>query len=121
VLPAKPTIQGKLFKIVLLTPGLFDSWYPVHLLSEFKGLELVAASVGKPVSVGGWDVLKQQPKPMRRAAPAGCVFLFEAADETQANKIAEKYHNESICNPPDDLDGFGICFIAQPFDNQKIQ
>lgn len=120
-LPEKPTIQGKRFKIVLLTPGLFDSWYPEHLCSEFSDLKLVAAAVGKPVPVGGWDVLKQQPKPMRRAAPAGSVFLFEASDENQANEIAEKYHSKSLCKPFDDLDGFGICFIAQPFDNQKIQ
>lgn len=120
-LPQVPTIQGKLFKIILLTPALLGSWYPKHLSEEFTNLKLVAASIGKPVSVGGWDVLKQQPKPMRRATSAGSVFLFEATDEAQANAIAQKYHGNSICKPTDDLDGFGICFIAQPFDNQKIQ
>lgn len=119
-LPATPTIKGKFFKICLLTPALFDSWYPIHLSDEFSGLRLVAASIGKPDSVGGWDVLNQRPKPMRRAAPAGSVYLFEAKDEAQANEIAQKYHTKSICQSTDNIDGFGGCFIAQPFDNQKI-
>jgi CRISPR-associated protein Cmr3 len=120
-LPQAPKIHGEFFKIILLTPALLDSWYPKHLCEEFHDLKLVAASIGKPVSVGGWDVLKQCPKPMRRAASAGSVFLFKAADEAQAHAIARKYHGNSICKSTDDLDGFGICVIAQPFDNQKNQ
>lgn len=120
-LPQAPKIQGKYFKIILLTPALLDAWYPKRLSDEYPNLKLVAASVGKPISVGGWDVLNQRPKAMRRAAPAGSVFLFEASDEAQANAIVQKYHGNSICQPTDNLDGFGICFIAQPFDNQKIQ
>ncbi len=119
-LPDKPAIKGKVFKVCLLTPALLDAWYPKHLCDDYPGLRLVAACIGKPVSVGGWDVLKQCPKPMRRATPAGSVYLFEAANETQANQITQKYHGESICKPTDDLEGFGICFIAQPFDNQQI-
>lgn len=119
-IPELPTVKGKLFKIYLLTPAFFDSWYPVHLCEENTGLRLVAASIGKPISVGGWDVLKQHPKPMRRAVPAGSVFMFEAENELQANNLAKKYHGKSICKPFDDMDGFGLCFIAQPFDNQII-
>ncbi len=120
-LPAKPTISGEVFKVVLLTPGLFDSWFPAHLLDDFPGLNLVAAAVGKPVSVGGWDVLNQQPKPMRRAVPAGSVFLFEATSKEQVKEIIEEYHGKSICQPTDDLDGFGICLIAQPFNTQNLK
>ncbi|MEZ4963769.1 MAG: type III-B CRISPR module-associated protein Cmr3 [Saprospiraceae bacterium] len=120
-LPDVPKIQGRYFKIVLLTPALFGTWYPKHLCDEFSGLKLIAASAGKPVLIGGWDILNQCPKPMRRAVPTGSVFLFEAIDEVQANMIARKYHGESICKPLDDLDGLGICFVAQPFDNQKIK
>ncbi|MCF8245169.1 MAG: type III-B CRISPR module-associated protein Cmr3 [Saprospiraceae bacterium] len=119
-LPKRPNINGKHFKICLLTPALFDSWYPTHLLTDFKGLKLVAACIGKPLSVGGWDILKKSPKPMRRAVPTGSVYLMEAKDEEQANEIAEIYHAKSICQPADAREGFGFCFIAQPFDNQII-
>lgn len=113
-------ITGKLFKIWLLTPAPLDNWYPAELLEKYKGLKLVASAVGKPVAVGGWDVAKKQPKPMRRAIPAGSVFLFEATDEAQANQISEDLHGKSLCQFADERDGFGLCFIAQPFDNQNI-
>lgn len=114
LLPKRPTIRGKFLKIVLLTPALCGSWFP-----EISGLTLVAAAVGKPVSVGGWDVLNQQPKPMRRAIPAGSVFLFKAESEEKANEIAEKLHGESLCNPGEDQkNGFGLCLISQPFNTQ---
>lgn len=114
LLPKRPTIRGKFLKIVLFTPALCNSWFP-----EISGLSLVAAAVGKPVSVGGWDVLKQQPKPMRRAIPAGSVFLFQAESEAKANEMAEQLHGESICNPGEDqMNGFGLCLVSQPFNTQ---
>lgn len=113
-LPEKPSIQGKYVKIVLLTPALCDSWFP-----EISGLTLVAAALGKPVSVGGWDVLKQEPKPMRRVIPAGSVFLYESESEEKANKIAEQLHGESLCPPDEDQwNGFGLCIVCQPFNHQ---
>lgn len=109
--PKRPKIQGKLLKIVLLTPALCNAWFP-----EISGLTLVAAAVGKPVSVGGWDVLKQEPKPMRRAIPAGSVFLFQAESEAKANEIAEQLHGESLCSPGEvQMNGFGLCLVSQPF------
>jgi CRISPR-associated protein Cmr3 len=119
-LPEKPTIKGKFFKLCLLTPGLFSTWYPTHLKEKYKGLQLIAAAVGRPVSIGGWDLAKQKPKAMRKAAPAGSVFLFEATDEAQANQIAKELHGFSSCESTDKQSGFGLCFIAQPFDNQNI-
>lgn len=113
-LPKRPNIRGKHLKIVLLTPALCGSWFP-----EISGLTLVAAALGKPVSVGGWDVLKQEPKPMRRAIPAGSVFLYKAESEEKANEIAEKLHGESLCKPGEDqMNGFGLCIVCQPFNHQ---
>lgn len=114
-LPEQPKIKGKYIKICLLTPAFFDSWYPT-----LPGLKLMAACVGKPVSIGGWDVLEKKPKAMRRAAPAGSVYVFAAESEDHANQLAKKYHGQSICQYPDDREGFGLCFVAQPFDNQTI-
>ncbi|MCW5921265.1 MAG: type III-B CRISPR module-associated protein Cmr3 [Saprospiraceae bacterium] len=114
LLPKRPKIQGELLKIVLLTPALCNAWFP-----EIPGLTLVAAAVGKPVSVGGWDVLEQQPKPMRRAIPAGSVFLFQAESEAKANEMAEQLHGESLCSPGEDQkNGFGLCLVSQLFNTQ---
>ncbi len=119
-LPKPPKIKGQRFKLCLLTPGLFSSWSPIHLLEDYAGLQLIAAAIGRPISVGGWDVANQRPKPMRRAVPAGSVFLFEAINEVQANQVAKDLHGFSACAPPEDRYGFGLCFIAQPFDNQNL-
>jgi CRISPR-associated protein Cmr3 len=114
-LPPLPAIQGNFVKIYLLTPALFDSWFP-----EISGLKLIASAIGKSISVGGWDLFKQRPKPMRRAVPAGSVFIFEADSEAHANEIAKRYHGKSLCNQLEDQkNGFGLCLIAQPFNNQN--
>ncbi len=45
---------------------------------------LVAACVGKPQVVGGWD---DQPKPTYLAVPSGSVYYFRADSETEAQKL----------------------------------
>ncbi len=71
------------FKLVLLTPALFDDgWRPGRRFEEAlqeAGVEadLVSAAVGRPVHAGGFDLHRQRPRPMRRAAPAGSVYFYE--------------------------------------------
>ena len=48
--------------------------------------KLVAACVGKPQVIGGWD---DQPKPTHLAVPSGSVYYFEAANEAEAKKLAD--------------------------------
>ncbi|MEM2001016.1 MAG: type III-B CRISPR module-associated protein Cmr3 [Candidatus Methanomethylicaceae archaeon] len=82
------TLKGKCeFKLYLLTPAIFSQgWLPDFLREsdgEFVGqlgtltFKLVAAAVGKAISIGGWDLVHKRPKPMRRAVPAGSVYFFE--------------------------------------------
>lgn len=49
------------------------------------GAKLVAAVVGKPQIVGGWDT---QAKPTRLAVPSGSVFYFQAENDVEAEKLA---------------------------------
>jgi len=53
--------------------------------AEPIGATLVAAVVGKPQIVGGWDT---QAKPTQLAVPSGSVFYFEADCESEAKKLA---------------------------------
>ncbi|NUN02683.1 MAG: type III-B CRISPR module-associated protein Cmr3 [Bryobacteraceae bacterium] len=53
--------------------------------AERIGAKLVAACVGKPQVVGGWD---DQPKPTSLAVPSGSVYYFRADNETEAQKLA---------------------------------
>ncbi len=80
-----PAANGR-FKLVFLTPAVFGSgWIPDGIDPTTLGgaickceAKLVAAAVGRPIGIGGWDILKNDSKPTRRAVPAGSVYFFEA-------------------------------------------
>lgn len=62
-------------KILLKTPAYFENgWGP-------KTDNLLCASVGKPLYIGGFDMAKRKPKPMKRYVPAGSVFVFKKNDQ----------------------------------------
>jgi CRISPR-associated protein Cmr3 len=44
----------------------------------------------RSVSIGGWNMAKNQPKPMRKAVPAGSVYYFRLENEDYTEKI-EKF------------------------------
>jgi CRISPR-associated protein Cmr3 len=85
---------GGLISLCFSTPALSESgaWPPgfapeaaasngaIRGTLGGRRLRLVAAAVQGYTTVGGWDVAKNYPKPLRRALPAGSVFLFEPED-----------------------------------------
>lgn len=83
------------FKLVLLAPAVFDSgWAPGRRFRQTIGehgleVRLVAAAVGRPVALGGFDLHRRRPKEMRLAAPAGSVYFFEVAAGDPAGLVAE--------------------------------
>ncbi len=80
--------QGTRFKLVLVTPGVFDNgWCPDFIrTSDLKGtladvgIRLAGAAVQKPVAISGWDARSNRPKPLRLAVPAGSTYVFEVID-----------------------------------------
>jgi CRISPR-associated protein Cmr3 len=72
--------ENKYLKLYLTSHALFDKgWIPLEgaFAGNGYGLKLTAASVGKPLFIGGFDIKKRMPKPMRKAVPAGSVYVFE--------------------------------------------
>ncbi|QSR89208.1 type III-B CRISPR module-associated protein Cmr3 [Methylacidiphilum caldifontis] len=56
---------------------------------------LVAAFIGKPVAINGWEIFSGSgggPKPTLLAVPAGSVFYFETESENETKKLAEALH-----------------------------
>ncbi len=120
-----PNIESNRFKIYLSTPAVFvTGWYPKTLF-EKHDLKLLAANVGSPMHLGGWDlrpknnssILKPQPKPMLQFVPAGSVFYVEAKNIESAYESARKIHACSISDKINDTDyarqGFGIAYIGK--------
>ncbi|OOP55638.1 MAG: type III-B CRISPR module-associated protein Cmr3 [Candidatus Brocadia carolinensis] len=88
-LPDKGKVKNKIkdtgqFKIVFLTPAIFDKgWLPDWIDTESGigtvnniTLKLISAALDKPVHIGGFDIVKKTPKDMKKAVSAGSVFFF---------------------------------------------
>lgn len=112
-------IKG-LVKVYLATPAIFEKgWIPNWINeSNFEGsyngirLKLLGSAVGKPIFIGGWDMARKEPKPMKKAVPAGSVYYFEILDSPDAQKIIQTFHfkNISDVNPEE---GFGLAIIGE--------
>ena len=75
--------------LTLVGASIFaDGWKP-----RLDGVELVAAAVGPPVAVSGWDV--KRPKPVQRAVPPGSVYIIRLTDESPD---PEQWH---LTGPPE--------------------
>lgn len=69
-------------RIVLLTPAYFSGgWQPASgdWSPWVGGGKLVSLAIGKPLPLSGWDIVRNQPRPLRNYVPAGSVFFFEDA------------------------------------------
>lgn len=103
------------FKIYLATPAIFkEGWYP-----ELENVEILAAAVGRPVPVGGFDMRakyengkwKSFPKPLRYAVPAGSVYYCKG----NMLDAIEKYHGKEGKSISEERgkEGFGIAYIGK--------
>jgi CRISPR-associated protein Cmr3 len=112
--------SGKV-RMVLATPAIFShGWKPGWLNEgedELEGnppgcalrLRLVSAIVERWKPVSGWSLEAGRfgPKPVRRAAPAGCVYFFEIV-QGSAEELAGLWL-QSVCDDEQDRrDGFGL-------------
>jgi CRISPR-associated protein Cmr3 len=86
-LPWQVRPTGDRFRIMLATPGIFPGgWRLPGVTREgeswrfsYRGMtaELVAATVGRPGVMSGWDEDRQCPGPAVRAVPQGAVYWLE--------------------------------------------
>ncbi len=106
-------VEESSVKIVLLTPAVFKKgWLPSFI--DGVNVKLIAACVGKPISIGGFDMQKKEPKYMRKAVPAGSIYSVEVINKEIFNNC---FSSHSINDAFDDIDydnqGFGIYTLAQ--------
>jgi CRISPR-associated protein Cmr3 len=78
------------FKVVLVTPAWFSGgWQPKDGdWSKIFGasIHLVGAAIPRPLLLGGFDVAKGVPKPMRTFVPPSAVYFFETDEPIQITK-----------------------------------
>lgn len=122
-LPPKPTLTGNRFKLYFATPALFEhGWRPSWLEcvndTTFQGtykhieLRLVTAIIGKPMFVGGFDMKEKRPKPMRKAVPAGSVYVFDLLNgRTIDDDVIKAFHGVTMSDY-DRQQGFGLAYLG---------
>lgn len=130
-LPEYTDTASDIVKLYLLTPAIFEQgWLPRWVYyneaaGEYRGtveldnsketieLRLLTASIGKPLSIGGFDLKKRKPKPLRKAVPAGSVYYFQVLDKNNTSNISQAFHLKSISDFQQ-KEGFGITLVAKP-------
>lgn len=114
-----PEISGY-FKLYLATPAIFNTgWIPEWinpntLTGAYQGVEveLITVSIGKAVSIGGFDVKNKRPKPMLKAVPSGSIYYFKLL-KGSSEEVVQAFHNQSISEAGFAKQGFGISYVAK--------
>lgn len=66
-----------IIRIYLSTPAITDEGWRIAI----KGAKLLTAAIGKPIFIGGFDVEKRYPKPMKKFVPPGSVYYYKVTEK----------------------------------------
>lgn len=114
----KKVFEAKQFKLILTTPAIFtNGWLPGGIDAKTMegsisgiAVRLVSAYIGKPVGIGGFDLVRKMPKEMKKTVPAGSVYYFEPKDGT-VDGLFEQLWLKPISDERSQ-EGFGISLIG---------
>ncbi len=104
-------------RVILLTPAYVDSSLGPRSLEEPGVSAIIAARVGRPVTMSGWDLTKPHggaPKATRRLAAAGSVYWVRLSGNADARRLwLDKVWMQNIGDDPAlTRDGFGLAAIG---------
>lgn len=119
----KSKTNSKFFRIVLLTPAFSKEGALINidsLIGDGVKLELQSAYVGKPLSIGGWDIKLKEPKPMRKAIPAGSTFHYEIKSSHTYEQVSSLFSEVASisCDELSQKQGFGLFAMTPLFPNE---
>lgn len=114
---ASGIIKSRKLLLYLATPAIFAGGFRPRKLEEAwkDTVQPVAACVGRPQIIGGWDLKRQAPKAVRWAVPAGSVFYFELKENANDERVREFIFtyslNASVSDEQQEL-GFGLTWVG---------
>lgn len=80
----------------------------------FEAATLIAARIGKPETFSGYD-WKDMEKPTELAVPAGSSYVFECANEAEAEKLVKVLNLKPLSDLGEKGFGLGVCsYVAAP-------
>lgn len=108
-------IEEKTFLLYLVTPSLFrNGWKPDfknNSLLKDMDIEMLNASIGKPINIGGFDMKNKFPKTMKKAVPSGSVYFLKSTIKS-FKEIFNSLNGKSISDYLTN-EGYGICRIGR--------
>lgn len=123
--PATPDWQehNKGFKCYLATPAIFKQGFlpewldPETLQGEVAGykIKLETAAFGRFIPYGGFDLERNEPKPVYKAIPAGAVYYFTCVETTQneqAYNAIKSYFQQYRFTDLNANEGLGWAFVG---------
>jgi CRISPR-associated protein Cmr3 len=109
------------FLLYLATPAIFTQeplWLPDFIdFDSLTGrrdgvrLRVRAVAATRPLPIGGWDLVANQPRAMRPAVPAGSVYWCEALDGT-GHDVVRAFHGQCMSSMFAEI-GFGQTFVGR--------
>jgi CRISPR-associated protein Cmr3 len=102
-------LSSNKFKLYLATPAIFKQGWCPDLSKKDIEATLITACIGKPLSIGGFDMLKKEPKPTYKAVPAGSVYYYETNEKPE--DVLKKLQSTSISDIYPEQ-GFGIAYVG---------
>ncbi len=110
-------VQDKQCRLILLTPACFCEGYdPSWLIQPRHGVtpQIIAAAVGRPHVVSGWDYDKRRPKPTRHLTPAGSVYFLKLSGDDAAIRtwVEDTWMHCVSDDEQDQRDGFGLAVLG---------
>ncbi|MDO5067809.1 MAG: type III-B CRISPR module-associated Cmr3 family protein [Propionibacteriaceae bacterium] len=105
--------RATLLRCILTTPAMFtDGWRPQWLFTDSPlaaaNPRLVAAAIGAPEALSGWDHAARGPKPARRLVPAGSVLFIQLDRPLSHDELSSLWLRSISDNEQDRRDGFGV-------------
>lgn len=106
-------LQATTLRCLLTSPAAFNQgWRPQWLLTDSSlaaaNPRLIAAAVGSPETVSGWDHVTRAPKPARRLAPSGSVYFIQLDRPLSPDELSALWLSSISDNEQDRRDGFGV-------------
>ncbi len=103
----KTNIKTDKLVVYLATPAIFNEEKPnIEKLLNIKA-KLLAASVGKAINIGGFDMKEGRPKTMFKAVPAGSVYFYQLDQEVELDDFQGKKISDELKEQ-----GFGIAYFG---------
>lgn len=110
-------VQQQACRVYLLTPGYFaHGWCPDWLFQPRFGVTvtLESATIGRPQVISGWDLLRNQPKPSTRFAPAGSTYFVRFGGDVAniPQWLASVWMQNISDDPQARRDGYGLAVVG---------